>query len=96
MRIDIAAELDRELARDVIGVQCFLEAFVAAPLQTCESRDPKGLYKRARAGAIPMFTGVSSSYEVPKAPAVVLSTDLQSVAESTAQLAACIRAWRGL
>ena len=87
---------DRELARDVIGVQRFLEAFVAAPLQTCESRDPKGLYKRARAGAIPMFTGVSSSYEVPKAPAVVLSTDLQSVAESTAQLAACIRAWRGL
>lgn len=53
----------------------FVECFVACPLHICEARDPKGLYARARAGTLPQFTGVSSPYEPPEAPELVLRTD---------------------
>ena len=65
---------DRQQVRDVVGDHDFLEVFVDAPLDVCESRDPKGLYKKARAGQIPEFTGISSPYEPPESPAVHLET----------------------
>lgn len=52
----------------------FVEIFVDAPLEVCESRDPKGLYKQARAGTIPNFTGISDPYEAPEAPEIHLQT----------------------
>lgn len=60
----------------------FVEVFVATPLQTCEERDPKGLYRRARRGEIPEFTGVSAPYEVPIAPEISLDTTEESPAQS--------------
>jgi adenylylsulfate kinase len=68
----------------------FLEVFVNAPLEVCEKRDPKGLYRMARAGKIPSFTGISDPYERPVAPEVECRTDQESVAESVRKvLAAC-------
>ena len=63
---------ERRLAREVAGDIAFKEVFVATPLEVVESRDPKGLYKRARAGEIASFTGVSSPYEAPENPDIVL------------------------
>ncbi|WP_297092270.1 adenylyl-sulfate kinase [uncultured Draconibacterium sp.] len=58
----------RELAREIIGEDDFLEVFVNTPLEVCEQRDPKGLYKKARAGEIKNFTGISSPFEIPNNP----------------------------
>jgi adenylylsulfate kinase len=58
----------RQLAKDIIGEDDFLEIFVNTPLDVCEKRDPKGLYKKARAGQIPNFTGISSPFDNPKDP----------------------------
>jgi adenylylsulfate kinase-like enzyme len=63
------------MARELVGEGEFLEVFVDAPLEVVERRDPKGLYKKARAGEIKDFTGISSPYEPPEDPAVVLDTD---------------------
>lgn len=71
---------DRMIVRELFEPNEFLEVFVSAPLSVCEERDPKGLYKKARQGRIPHFTGVDSPYETPERPEVVLST-----AESTAE-----------
>ena len=61
---------DREHARDIIGSERFIEVFVDTPLEVCEERDPKGLYKKARAGLIPNFTGIDAPYEPPDNPAI--------------------------
>lgn len=66
---------------DASGVP-FVEVHVATPLEVCEARDPKGLYRRARAGEIERFTGVSDPYEVPVAPEVVLATEGRSARQS--------------
>lgn len=66
---------DREKAREAIGRGRFVEVFVDAPLPICEQRDPKGLYRKARRGEIPEFTGISSPYEPPLSPDVVLRYD---------------------
>ncbi|WP_167607481.1 adenylyl-sulfate kinase [Maribellus sediminis] len=58
----------RNMAREIIGEADFLEVFIDTPLEVCEQRDPKGLYKKARAGEIPNFTGISSPFEVPEKP----------------------------
>ena len=76
---------DRELARQVIGPDRFLETYLAADLSTCEQRDPKGLYAKARNGRIAEFTGVSAPYEPPERPALSLDTASQDVD-------ACVRA----
>jgi adenylylsulfate kinase len=60
--------------------------YVNAPLATCESRDVKGLYLRARNGEIPEFTGINSPYEEPANPEIVLQTDRETLEESTARL----------
>lgn len=65
---------DREMAREIIGGEAFLEVHVSTPLEECERRDVKGLYRKARAGEIPNFTGVGSPYEVPADPDVRIDT----------------------
>lgn len=87
--------VDRERAAQVIGMHRFVEVFVAASLATCELRDTKGLYKRARDGVLPMFTGIGSAYEAPTSAAVVLDTSNQTVEESIAQLVKFLRTQRG-
>jgi adenylylsulfate kinase len=77
---------DRDLARELIGADNFIETYVSTPCTVCEERDPKGLYQKARAGLIPEFTGVSAPYEVPLAPALALDTGLLSIDQSCEQL----------
>lgn len=76
---------DRERARDA-AKDSFHEIYVKASLQACETRDPKGLYKRARTGEIPEFTGISSPYEPPEAPELVVATDEHEIDECLAML----------
>jgi adenylyl-sulfate kinase len=70
---------DREMARTIVGTDNFHEIFVDTPLALCEDRDPKGLYRRARAGDLPDFTGIGSPYEAPTKPALRLNTATQDV-----------------
>ena len=77
---------DRDAVRAIMGKGDFVEVLVDASLETCEGRDVKGLYKKARAGEIPEFTGISAPYEAPESPELVLDTNTQSVEESVAQL----------
>jgi adenylylsulfate kinase len=79
---------DRDAVRELMGSGDFIEAYVAASLDTCESRDVKGLYQKARAGEIPEFTGISAPYEEPEKPELVIDTNRQSVEESVAQVVA--------
>ena len=72
---------DRDAARARVGEGRFIEVHVSTSLEECESRDPKGLYKKARAGIIPSFTGVSAPYEVPENPEINLETAGRSVDE---------------
>ena len=65
---------DREDAREIIGASDFVEVFIDAPLEVCEQRDPKGLYKKARLGKIPNFTGIDSPYESPLSAQLVIDT----------------------
>ena len=79
---------DRDAVRKIMGPGDFIEAWVQASVDTCESRDVKGLYKKARAGEIKDFTGISAPYEEPLAPEVILDTNGQSVDQSVATLIA--------
>lgn len=71
---------DRRVARNIIG-KSFVEVYVSTPLEECEKRDVKGLYKKARAGKISNFTGISSPYEVPENPEIAIDTSKHSVEE---------------
>jgi len=73
---------DREMARRIVGEARFAEVHLAAPLAACEARDPKGLYRKARAGLLPGFTGVDAPYEPPSAPALAIDTSVLSIDES--------------
>jgi adenylyl-sulfate kinase len=75
---------DREMARAIIGADRFVETHLAADLETCERRDPKGLYARARKGLIPEFTGISAPYEPPLNPEL-------SVPTGTEEKESCVR-----
>lgn len=72
---------DRDKARALAPEGRFYEVFVAAPLEVCEQRDPKGLYKKARAGEIKQFTGIDAPYEEPEAPEVTVNTGHQTLEE---------------
>jgi adenylylsulfate kinase len=72
----------RELARDIIGKEDFIEIYLDAPLYVCEGRDVKGLYARARKGEIPFFTGITSPYEPPDYPALVINTNEMGIEET--------------
>lgn len=67
---------DRDAVRTLMAKGDFLEVYIKAPLEVCESRDPKGLYKKAREGKIPEFTGISAPYEEPLSPELVVDTSL--------------------
>lgn len=72
----------RDYAKSIIGEDNFLEIFINAPLEECEIRDVKGLYKKARKGEIKNFTGIDSPYEAPQNPALEIRTDQMTVEES--------------
>ncbi len=72
----------RKMAKDIIGERNFIEIFVNAPLEVCEKRDPKGLYRKARSGEITDFTGVNAPFDVPLNPDIEIRTDLLTVEES--------------
>ena len=74
---------DRAIARELLPQGKFFEIFCDAPLDICEERDPKGLYKKARAGEIPEFTGISAPYEAPDKAELTLKTGTESLEEST-------------
>ena len=73
---------DRDQVRAIMADGDFVEVHVDAALDVCEQRDPKGLYKKARAGQIPEFTGISAPYEAPEKPELVVRTDTQTLDES--------------
>jgi adenylylsulfate kinase len=86
---------DRERVRALLPGGEFLEVFVDCPLEICEQRDPKGLYRKARAGAIADFTGISAPYEPPSAPELRVATGTQPLADSVRAVLAALEA-RGL
>lgn len=77
---------DREIVKALVAEDEFIEVFVDTPLGVCESRDPKGLYVKARNGDIPNFTGISSPYESPINAAIHLQTDAKSIEECTDEI----------
>jgi adenylylsulfate kinase len=77
---------DRQLARSLVSEQEFIEIYVHCPLEECENRDPKGLYQKARAGQIPDFTGISSPYEEPFQPDLIIRSDQLSIPDSVEQI----------
>jgi bifunctional enzyme CysN/CysC len=79
---------ERDMARGLMTEGEFIEVFVDTPIELCESRDPKGLYRKARQHEIPNFTGISSPYEAPENPEVHIETATQSVEESVERLLA--------
>ena len=76
---------DRDKAREIISTEDFIEVFVSADLSVCEARDPKGLYKKARAGEIKGFTGIDAPYEAPLNPELIVETDKNDI-ETCAQI----------
>lgn len=77
---------DREMARSLATEEDFVEVFVDTPLEVCEQRDPKGLYKKARAGSIQNFTGISAPYEEPESPEVHLNSGDLTIEQCVDQL----------
>lgn len=78
---------DREMARRIIGEEKFVEIYLCTPLTVCVERDPKGMYKKARAGEIAVFTGVSAPYEAPVSAALSLDTSSMDVAACIGRIA---------
>ncbi len=70
---------DREFVRNLVNEGDFIEIYVKCPIEICEQRDPKGLYKKARAGIIKNFTGIDDPYEEPENPEIVVETDKMTV-----------------
>ncbi|MCC7535807.1 MAG: adenylyl-sulfate kinase [Deltaproteobacteria bacterium] len=86
---------DRDKVRARFDAGDFIEVYVNAPLEVCEQRDPKGLYKKAREGKIPEFTGISAPYEAPEKPEIVLDTAAED-AEACARRLVAILEERGV
>ncbi|MEQ1440405.1 adenylyl-sulfate kinase [Fontimonas sp. SYSU GA230001] len=82
---------DRDLVRKIMPEGEFFEVYVHAPLDVCESRDPKGLYKKARAGQIKNFTGIDSPYEAPEHPDLTINTGELSIEQSVHTLLAFLK-----
>ena len=77
---------DRNYCREILAPQEFIEIHVDTPLEVCEARDPKGLYKKARSGDIPHFTGIDSEYQAPEAPEITLSYQDESAVDTAQRL----------
>jgi adenylylsulfate kinase len=82
---------DRKLVRNLVEKDEFIEIYVKCPLEECERRDPKGLYKKARNGEIRDFTGIDSPYEAPVSPELMLETDRYTIDECANQVIAYLR-----
>jgi adenylylsulfate kinase len=76
----------REIAKSIIGKKNFIEVFVNCPIEICEKRDVKGLYKKARQGLIKNFTGIDSVYEAPENPDIEIRTDLWNIEKTSKYL----------
>lgn len=77
---------DREKARKIIGTDNFIEIYVSTPVEECEKRDVKGLYKKARNGEIPNFTGISAPYEEPTQPEIIVNTVGKTIEEASSYI----------
>lgn len=84
-------EEDRNTVRDILEDGEFIEVFTKCSLDECESRDPKGLYKKARSGKIKEFTGINAPYEEPSNPEIVIDTENESVEESVEKIVAYLK-----
>jgi len=84
-------QADRDQVRALVGEGEFIEIFIDTPLEVCEGRDPKGLYKKARAGEIPNFTGISSPYEAPGNPEIHIKNNGISVEEASNKVIAYLQ-----
>ena len=73
---------DRQMAKDIIGEDRFMEVYVSTPIEICEKRDPKGLYRKAREGQISNFTGIDSPYEIPENPYCIIDMSEKSIDEA--------------
>lgn len=80
----------RNMAREIVGAERFLEVYLSTSLEECERRDVKGLYAKARAGKIPEFTGISAPFDVPQAPDLELDTTGLGVDECVRKVMECI------
>ncbi|ABG57924.1 adenylyl-sulfate kinase [Cytophaga hutchinsonii] len=80
----------RSMSKNIIGANDYFELFVNTPIEVCEQRDVKGLYKKARAGEIKNFTGIDSPFEHPKAPSLEVRTDLHSLEDCLQQILTAI------
>ena len=80
----------RTMSKNIIGANDYFELFVNTPIEVCEQRDVKGLYKKARAGEIKNFTGIDSPFEHPKAPSLEVRTDLHSLEDCLQQILTAI------
>jgi adenylylsulfate kinase len=80
----------RSMSKSIIGANDYFELFVNTPIEVCEQRDVKGLYKKARAGEIKNFTGIDSPFEHPKAPSLEVRTDLHSLEDCLQQILTAI------
>ncbi len=89
-------ERDRQMARNVFGAGDFVEVFVDCPIEICIERDPKGLYKKAEAGMIREFTGISSPYESPKSPELRVNTAEFTIEECVEQIMLYLKLWLSL
>lgn len=81
----------REEIKDIIGSEDYIEVYVNTPLEICEQRDVKGLYKRARAGEIENFTGISSPYEIPLCPSIEINTTKETPEEAVDKIISFIQ-----
>ena len=77
---------ERDVVRNLVEADEFIEVFIDTPLKVCESRDPKGLYKKAHTGEIPNFTGISSPYEAPRNPEIYIVNDNISIEDVAQQI----------
>ncbi|MGK4465893.1 adenylyl-sulfate kinase [Mammaliicoccus sciuri] len=84
-------EEDRNTVRGILEDGEFIEVFTKCSLDECESRDPKGLYKKARSGEIKEFTGINAPYEEPSNPEIVIDTENESVEESVEKIVAYLK-----
>jgi adenylylsulfate kinase len=79
-------QADREQVKAIVGHENYMEVFVDTPLEVCEQRDVKGLYKKARAGEVKNFTGIDSPYETPEKPDIIIPTHTMSIEQSMQKL----------
>jgi adenylylsulfate kinase len=81
---------DRDAVRNILAKDEFIEVFVDCPIEVCEERDVKGLYKKARGGEIPEFTGISSPFENPLDPELIIPTHKLNLEESTGKIVSLV------